>query len=232
MKETIVFCVPGKEFSYRFMRSWTNTIIECRKQEMPFIVQWATGANVYQVRNQCLGGRAEKGPGQKPFQGQFKYDFIMWIDSDQEWRVKDFNSLLQIMRDRPEIRALTGVYPRVAEDKSDVSTICKITKDEKSGLRSQILLTGKEVNLLPELCKVDSSGLGFCMMRYGVMESIDYPWFRPEFIIDKRIKKPVFFMAEDMSVFVRLKEEAEIDLWCATKIRIGHEKEKTYYLKE
>jgi GT2 family glycosyltransferase len=196
---------------------------------MPFIVNWATGANVYQVRNQCLGAKPELGPNQKPFQGQFKYDYIMWFDSDQEWRVKDFNALLQIMRERPEIKALTAVYPRVAEDRSDVSTICSITK-HPNGIISQRLLTAAEVDELPELGKVDASGLGFCIMRSGVIESIDYPWFMPVFSIDKKIRKPVFFMSEDMALFVRLKE-AGIDLWCASKIRIGHEKEKTYYLK-
>lgn len=229
MSETIVFCVPGKTFSINFMRSWTDTIIECRKRDINFLVSWAIGANVYQVRNYCLNGNPGLGPTQKPFQGQIKYDYLMWFDSDQVWRVKDFLTMLDTMRKNTGIRMLTGVYPMVAEGKANLTTICKLTKGEH-GLITNQLLTVDEVNGLAPLAKVDASGLGFCMMRSGVIETLEYPWFRPVMITDERSGKDVYFLSEDVSLFINLKEK-NIDLICATKIRIGHEKDKIYYVK-
>lgn len=216
--ETIVLCVPGQTFSINFMRSWTDTILECRKQGIPLIISWATGANVYQVRNNCYQNISK-----------MKYDYLMWFDSDQVWRVKDFFTLLDTMRKNPGIQMLTGVYPMVAEGKADMTTICSLTKDENDIVTNR-LLSRDEVISLPPLAMVDASGLGFCMMRYGVMEKLEFPWFRPVPVIDKRTGKDIYFFSEDISLFMTLKKLG-INLICATKIHIGHEKDKIYYIK-
>ena len=64
-----------------------------------------TNSNVYYVRNQCLGADLTRGPDQNPWNGELDYDFIMWIDSDQVFKVDDFINLLKFDKD-----IISGLY--------------------------------------------------------------------------------------------------------------------------
>jgi len=66
------------------------------------------------VRNLCLAGDKKGLPNQKPFQGKVNYDYIMWIDSDNIFTVKQFKHLLNAMETQKEISVLAGIY--LAED--------------------------------------------------------------------------------------------------------------------
>lgn len=186
---------------------------------------WATGCNIYKVRNSCLRGDNEKGRDQKPFQGKIKYDYLMWIDSDSVWKVSDFNYLYHTIKSRKDIHILSGVYRKPEFDNMSKSISTIISGDDD--LR---LLTTEELNALPELSTVRGAGLGFCIMKYGVMESLDYPWFIPLPVLDKETRQLIDVCGDDQSLFIRLKEKG-FDTWCATKIRIGHEKPCIYYME-
>lgn len=224
--ETIAFCIPGRTYSNYFLACWTATLMECFKiginVEPP---NWATGCNIYKIRNSCLRGDKEKGREQKPFQGKIKYDYLMWIDSDSVWQVSDFTYLYDIIKMRKDIHILSGVYRKLEFNNMDKSISTIISSDDD--LR---LLTTEELNVLPELSTVRGAGLGFCIMKYGVMESLDYPWFIPLPVLDKETKQLIDVCGDDQSLFIRLKEKG-FDTWCATKVRIGHEKPCVYYME-
>ena len=226
MSETVIFCIPGTTFSHKFLASWTATLQWCQNNGINVILSQATGANIYEVRNKTLGGYIKFGPFQKPFQGSIKYDWIMCLDSDQTWSIKDFQKILNTMRGNPNIPILTGVYCRVTDQESNYTTILKFVDDSTLN-RAYRLLSYRELSELPELCKVDGAGLGFCMFRYGVFESIDFPWYRPYDIIDLKLNKYIQAAGEDVSLFMYLKE-AGIDLWCDTTLKIKHEKMKEH----
>lgn len=225
MKETIVFCVPGNRFTEKFMKSWTDTIIWCLKEEIYPVIVWQTGADVFQVRNKSFGGEPRFGHLQKPFQGKIPYDYIMMIDSDQVWTVSHFQKILHMMR-KNSWPALTGVYPRVSDTETKFSTIMKVVKSDVLSL-SYKLLSYDEINDRPKPCKVDASGLGFCMIRKGVVEKLTYPWFTAIPVIDKKLNIIVQYTAEDLAFWLKLKEVG-IDLWCDTSLRIGHEKNRVF----
>ena len=62
-------------------------------------------SNVYHVRNMCLGGDVTKGARQKPFQGNAKYDYLVWIDTDIVFCFNDLKKLLESKYD-----VTTGIY--------------------------------------------------------------------------------------------------------------------------
>ena len=69
---------------------------------------------------------------------------------------------------------------------------------------------------------VDYTGFGWVMIKNGVFENLEYPWFAP--------KMQVFesgnvqdMCGEDVSFCLDAKE-AGFDIWCDPRIRVGHEK--------
>lgn len=227
MSDTIVFCIPGRTYSNYFLACWTETFGECFKKGINVITpNWSTGCNIYNIRNNCLLGEREKGSKQKPFQGNYKYDYIMWIDSDSVWQVKDFLNLYNIIKNDKSIDILSGVYRKLDFKNMGVSTSVIIDTNEDDVK----LLTTKDLDNLSEISDVRGAGLGFCIMRYGVMESLTYPWFIPLPITDKNTKELIDIAGDDWSLFIRLKQKG-FCIKCATKIRIGHEKPCVYYME-
>ena len=69
---------------------------------------------------------------------------------------------------------------------------------------------------------VDYTGFGWVLIKHGVFENLEYPWFAP--------KMQVFesgsvqdMCGEDVSFCLDAKE-AGFETWCDPRIRVGHEK--------
>ena len=69
---------------------------------------------------------------------------------------------------------------------------------------------------------VDYTGFGWVLIKKGVFENLEYPWFAP--------KMQVFesgsvqdMCGEDVSFCLDAKEKG-YDIWCDPRIRVGHEK--------
>ena len=87
--------MPGKTFSDNFLKSWTDLLDELPKYNIQWGLSQKYHVNRYFVCNSCLGGSSIGGKNQKPFQGKVDYDYLMWIDSDQVFKPKDFLNLLK-----------------------------------------------------------------------------------------------------------------------------------------
>ena len=82
-KITVVFCIPGKQFSDKFLMAWTEVLsglIKSNKYEIAVSNKYSSQVNF--ARAMCLGANVLSGPDQKPFQGQLDYDLLVWLDSD------------------------------------------------------------------------------------------------------------------------------------------------------
>ena len=77
----------------------------CTTNDIKVILSTAYSSNVFFVRSMCLKGNTLQGVDQKPFQGKLKYDYIMWIDSDQVFRPHDFVKLINWNKD-----IVSGMY--------------------------------------------------------------------------------------------------------------------------
>ena len=209
----VVFCLPGNHFSGKFLECWSDLFFYCLNNNIQPIISHKESCNIYYVRNMCLGADVSRGKDQKPFNGQVDYDYIMWIDSDILFTPKQFRKLLDHKND-----IVSGVY--MMDDGKHLAT-CKEWDEEyfkKHGC-FQFLREG-DIKGKKELFEVAYTGMGFMLVKKGVFESMEYPWFEP---IKKRIGNMVDFSMEDVAFCLKAKEK-DFNIYIDPTVRVGHEK--------
>jgi len=202
----IIFCIPGNSFSNRFLKCWTNLARELHKKNIEYELLSQYIPNVYKVRSLLLGADRKFGQYQAPWQGKKNYDYIMWIDSDQVFELNDFFKLLRHDKD-----IVSGLYLRKPQGDTLNDIPIEFACFNENGER----LYTSEVN--GELIKVWSNGMGWMLVKKGVFEKIEYPWFGP-------IIEGLGFHGEDVSFQIRAKDVG-FDSYVDTSIIVGHEKE-------
>ena len=201
----IIFCIPGNSFSNRFLKCWTNLTRELHKRGVEYELLSQYIPNVYQVRSLLLGADRKFGQYQEPWQGKKNYDNIMWIDSDQVFEPNDFFKLLEHDKD-----IVSGLYLKKPQGDTLNDIPIEFACFNEDGER----LYTNEVN--GELRKVWSNGMGWMLIKKGVFEKIEYPWFGP-------IIEGLGFHGEDVSFQLRAKDVG-FDSYVDTSIVVGHEK--------
>lgn len=214
---TIVFCLPGRSYSGTFLKRFAETIAKCIQNGISPIISQQYNPVVYYVRNQCLGCNNLLGKYQKPFNNTLKYDYQMWIDSDQVFSYEQIIALIK--RDKDVI----GGYYKCADN---VHYPIVQNWDEKYFKKhgSFKFLTQASIDSKQgKLFKCVYNGFGFMLIKYGVIEKLTYPWFEPIFY---DIGTAHDFASEDVSICKKIKD-AGFDIWVDPKIRVGHEKVRT-----
>mgnify|MGYP000386185845 CR=1 FL=1 len=229
---TIIFCLPGTPFSNKFLIGWTQIVQYCMIHKIQLLVSNHLNSNVYYVRNQCLGGNVQSGVLQKPFGGKISYDYMMWIDSDQVFSVSDFEKLLSANKD-----IVSGLY--LMDGGTRYATVQKWDKKffKENGYFK--FLDPEFVNEWMKkndgkLMEVEYTGFGWILVKKGVFESLEYPWFRP-----------IWEEFGKTSDGIPIKEFSSEDVgWCQTvlkkgfkiyidpTVQVGHEKTINYILPE
>lgn len=218
----IVFCVPGRQFSNNFLQCWTNLLGYCQQNNIQAILSNRYTSNVYYVRSMCLGADVLAGVDQKPWQGKIDYDYMMWIDSDIVFRPEQIMQLINHDKD-----IVGGMYMM------DGGTHYPIVRDwnEEQFLKngSFDFLTEKDIKLEKEkgnsLLEISYNGFGFMLVKKGVFESIEYPWFKPlNYLMDNGIEE---FASEDVSWCRRISMRG-YDIFVDINCRVGHEKAIVY----
>jgi hypothetical protein len=209
----VVFCLPGASFGGRFLECWTELLAWCLNNGVNPVLSRKQSCNIYYVRNMCLGADVSRGKTQKPFDGKVSYDYIMWIDSDILFTPHQFQRLLGYGLD-----IVSGVY--LMEGGKYLATVKEWNEDYfVKNSHFQFLqpddLAGKDGVL-----EVSYTGMGFMLVKKGVYESLEYPWFKP---IEKRINNMVDFTMEDVAFCLRAKE-AGFRIMIDPKVKVGHEK--------
>jgi hypothetical protein len=219
----IIFCLPGNTFSDNFLKSWSELLYSLPFHNIIPIISQKYSPVIYWARNLCLGGNVLHGIKQKPFDGKLDYDYIMWIDSDMVFKADNFYQLLS----HTQYPIMSAMYPIDTENYSAV-----LKWDETKFLEQGYFefIKKSNINLLKQqhptfpLIPVSYNGFGFTLIKKGVIESIDYPWFEPIFKTmltkDGLIRD---FTGEDVSFCLKVKEKG-FDMWVDTSINIGHVK--------
>ena len=153
----IVFCIPGINFSNRFLESWTNLI-----QMLPPDIEWYLNVgytpNIFSNRQHLLN-RAK----------MYNADYYMWIDSDQVFKPHQFFKLLRYNKD-----IVSGIYlKQVNYDSTSSETYACTTLDGKS-LTEEIRKNNKE-----RLIEVTGNGMGFMLTKSSVFNDLDSPFSSP-----------------------------------------------------
>jgi hypothetical protein len=219
---TVVFCIPGDNFSSEFLKKWTELFGFCLMNNIQPILSNGYSSNVFFVRNMCLNGDVLKGIEQKPFQGKINYDYIMWIDSDQVFSVQHFVSLLNANQD-----IVSGYY--MMKNCRQYAVVPNMDNDYFLKYGSYQFLDDTMVKECIEknnshLLEVDYCGMGFMLVKKGVFEKFEYPWFQPEtseFTLGNvKIKD---YNSEDV-YFCKKCRELGYKIIIDLNVRVGHEK--------
>ena len=68
-QKVIVFCIPGKSFTNRFLILWSELLLQCILNGYRPILCQENDKNLYIQRNKCLGANLlSNDENQKPFQ--------------------------------------------------------------------------------------------------------------------------------------------------------------------
>jgi hypothetical protein len=221
---TVVFCLPGNSFSGKFLERWTDLVAYCLSHGIRPVLSRRESCNIYFVRNMCLGADVSRGKDQKPFDGKLDYDFIMWIDSDILFTPQQFMRLLGHNTD-----IVSGVY--LMEDGKSLATVREWDEEFFKENKHFKFMTMQDLTRpLPQplsrgergetLIEVAYTGMGFMLVKKGVFEKLEYPWFRP---IEKKIGDMVDFTMEDVAFCLRARE-AGFKILVDPEARVGHEK--------
>lgn len=217
--KTFIFCVPGRTFSSEFMLSFIELIafISSNGGHFKLSVQYNPIVNV--SRCKCLGADVMRGKNQKPFDGQIKYDYLMWIDSDIVFTQKQFINLLSMNKD-----IASGWYaqPALAADGSKLTPITADASDEAFNKNGEYhMLTTKEIEEKTKPFKVDYIGFGWVLIKKGVFEKLNYPWFAPRM---RYMENNVQDLCSEDVAFCLDAKNAGFEIWVDPKSRVGHEK--------
>lgn len=212
----IIFCLPGNNFSGKFLDSIIELTSYCFHNNIPFKFSRQESSVVYYVRNKCLIGDVLQGPEQKPFQGKENYTHLMWIDSDVIFDPKQFERLLNHDKD-----IVSGIY--MMEDCTHFATVKKWDTEYFSKNGSFQFMTVDDMSKEKELFDVSYTGFGFILIKRGVFESMNYPWFEP---LPQKIGKAVDFTSEDVAFCLKAQERG-YKIWIDPTVRVGHLKSIT-----
>jgi hypothetical protein len=209
----VVFCMPGREYSREFLLAWSDLLMQASNKGHQVMISQNYSSVVHFARAKCLGGDVLKGPDQKPFQGQVDYDAMMWIDSDIVFKPDDFFRILESPHD-----VTAGLY--MMEDLQHMAVVKEWDEDHFKKNGSFEFMKPDDLAEAPEYMPVAYAGMGWMMIRKGVVEKLKYPWFWSDL---QRIGPLADMSSEDVA-FCRALEEAGHTVHVDTKLRVGHQK--------
>lgn len=208
--------LPGDSFTGPFLDSlvqfmgWANTV-----EDLEVEIHRSGGSHVAFVREVLLG--AEEGqelddPNRVPFAGR-DYDYILWIDSDIKFSVRDFKCLVEDMMAGTEVVA--GWY----QITGDVGKSCVMPINRPS----KVNLTVDEIaeyDARRELIEVAHVGMGFFLMKSGVLEKIVPPYFLDshQFQVDR-----TRYVGEDVAFCGKIRETGT-HIYVDPRVKVGHYK--------
>jgi hypothetical protein len=215
--KTFVLCIPGRHFSGEFMLNLVELIAFISKNGGKFklSVQYLPIVNV--ARCKCLGADVGRGKNQKPFNGMY-YDYILWIDSDIVFNENAFVKLLAMDKD---IACGWYAQPSNSQDGSLMTPVVENANEEYFQKHMTYkFLSVKDLYKKKKPFKIDHNGFGWVLIKQGVFEAINYPWFAPRMQFVGAMQD---LCSEDVA-FCKDAQAAGYEIWLDPSCRVGHEK--------
>jgi len=211
----IIFCLPGNKFSGKFLQSWTRLLIWCMQSGIDADILQMHASNIYHVRECFLTMTVCAATNKiKPFGGK-DYDYAFWIDSDQVFSPEQLKRLLL-----HDCDFVGGAIRVVNSNEMAFGWIDPELLDKTSDLKR---MSVQECEKQKDLIEVDFMGLAFTLVKKGVFESLDFPYFNPVGY-GAVVPGKYGFMGEDLSICYRLREKG-FKIYVDPTVRVGHEKE-------
>ena len=244
----IVFCLPGRGVSYVYLKNFVQLCFDMVQNQMSIQISQDYSSMVNFARCKCLGANVLRGPDQIPWDGKLEYDYQLWIDSDIVFNTEKFWQLLDLAlpaeaveteEQKDEEGKVTGYVQKVdsskerpisagwyaTEDGRTTSVAHWLEEDDfrgNGGVMNHEMVDGISKRKKP--FTVDYTGFGWVLIKKGVFEheEMKYPWFAPKMqVFESGAVQDM--CGEDVS-FCLDAMDAGFDIWCDTRIRVGHEK--------
>ena len=212
--KTVVFCLPGNSYSGRFLVSFIELLDACKSLQMRPLISQNYSSMVNFARCKVAGADVSRGKHQAPFGGQVPYDYMMWIDSDIAFTPEKFFQLLDMNKD-----IASGWY---AQPGGNYTPVVEHMDDEffkKNGYYQFLTIQDMEKKKHP--IQVGYIGFGWVLIKQGVFEQLEYPWFAPKL---QQIGDDLQDMCSEDVAFCHDVKNAGIEIWMDPTCRVGHEK--------
>jgi hypothetical protein len=174
----VVLCFPGKAFTMEFAQSLVQTLLHPYPDGIKNSIitsitfRFYYNSDIYSCRNHIVGMGEDTVCYKDKVFGGVDYDYMVWIDSDQEWKGAAIVRLLSHNED-----IVGALVPLGFEQKTCCGDYVQHEGRRKIGYYTIQSLIDEPRNE-KGLVEVDFTGFGFIAIRKGVMEAVEYPWFR------------------------------------------------------
>lgn len=158
----LIIATPGHSVQSGYLKSLLATISKLAEEKITWGYSCEFSSHVAVAREMTLNGNGEMNFLQsQPFNGQFTYDKILWIDSDITFTPED---VLKAYRSEYDI--VSGAYLLSNGE------VMAFTETFGSPLRHP------DVVKMEEPIPIKGAGMGFMAVKSGVFESMERPWFK------------------------------------------------------
>lgn len=213
----LVICMPGNNFSGSFFDSFVTFYHWCFHNGIKVTIARKESCNIYYVRNMCLGGDVQRGKNQKPWDGRVDYDYMLWLDSDIIFSPQHFINLIQMKKD-----IASGLYLMDNKSRNPEEFATVVDWNEEFFKQNGYFRFLQKTDIInkTEPFTADYTGFGFILIKKGVFENLEYPWFKPIFF---NIGNAYDFCMEDVGFCLSAKEKG-YKVWIHPQTIVSHEK--------
>ena len=208
------------------VNDWVNALIQMiynLSRDYEIAVRMQHLAYLHKGYGELLGSVALHGVDWKPFIGQWDdndmncrdYDYLFFFENDMIVTPQDVRAL--IARD---VEVVSALYVHGDGDTMIHHDIPKHDDAYSHGT--------KELPPRGRLYPVAHTGMGALLVKRGVVEQIEHPWFAPMMVRNKDIKTTIGWTGQDAGFCDRLRH-VNIQPYVDPEVRVGHVKSHTVY---
>lgn len=208
----VMICMPGTSFNYRTIICISNLLKYFSRENIEYRFSSTFSRNIYETRNMCMLGDPCKGKDQLPFDGA-DYTHILWIDDDVLFNASDVEELFKVDKD-----VVSGLY--LMSNGEQYAVVEDWNEDFFSHNGYFHFLDKKDLKTKESIFRVSYVGFGFLLIKKGVFEQFDYPWFDPRYL---KIKRSEDFSMEDVSFCLKCKDK-DIPIYVHPDVKVIHRK--------
>lgn len=208
----VMICCPGSSFNIRFLNSITKLLSHLHSRNIKYKFCTTFSRNIYETRNKSLLGDPKDGKKQLPFNGE-DYSHILWIDDDIIFTPEDFDKLYESGKD-----VIAGFY--IMADGEQYAAV-KVWDEKFFSEKGYFqFMTPDDIKDGKNPTRIEYVGFGFLLIKKGVFEQLEYPWFTPTYL---QIGAAEDFSMEDVTFCLKCKDKG-IPVFAHPKVVVGHVK--------
>lgn len=206
----LVIATPGRAMEAEYVKSLVETMewLSSRGMTYKYLNRYSSlvsSAREKTAVDSDVHDWTMKGLGD----GRWTYDWVLWVDSDVSWKVKDLEMLM-----KADLDIVGGCVPVSLE--GDIGAMKLV-----GGVPNRIHWNDLALEFEP--VQVDGVAFGFLLVRSGVFEKMKRPWFRFREIAVEGAEFPVV-VGEDYSWCMGA-ADAGFSVYLHPGVSVGHSKD-------